>query len=429
MRKVLLILFIALTYTSLQGQTYWIKQTVPTKKRFQVCSFLDSLRGWAAGDSGIIVKTINGGINWNIQESRIPQNINSLYFLNERLGWGLAWIVSLSPRQTYGTIILNTTNGGDNWNSVFYPVENSFQNSILFLDSLNGFIGGYPTPIIRTTNGGLNWYAISYDTSGPSGFPVKNITFYNNRVGFASGGFFDLAGIIYRTTDYGITWKGYGVAPEPIIKIITIDSLKIVGLGGDYEFGPSLVTSFNGGNNWSYMTLLYWGVPTSAAFRTKAEGWAPLGYYPKFLVTDDSAKSWTDMITPDSSFIFDISFPDSRNGFCVGDSGAIYKFNYAAVNVIHNNEQIVPADYKLFQNYPNPFNPVTHIRFRVPNPGFVTIKIYNILGKEITVLVNDKYEPGEYNIQFDGSGFSSGIYYYRMTSGNYTATNTMVLIK
>ena len=87
------------------------------------------------------------------------------------------------------------------------------------------------------------------------------------------------------------------------------------------------------------------------------------------------------------------------------------------------------ADYVLEQNYPNPFNPSTTIKFGIPVKNNVVVKIYNSLGVEIATLVNEVREAGSYEIQFNANNFSSGIYYYKITSGNFVETKKMILLK
>jgi len=93
---------------------------------------------------------------------------------------------------------------------------------------------------------------------------------------------------------------------------------------------------------------------------------------------------------------------------------------------IDNN---IPTEYTLYQNYPNPFNPLTNIGFQIPNFGLVSLKIYDLLGTEVAVLVNEEKQPGVYEVQFDASNLSSGIYYYKLVSGNFIETKKMVLLK
>lgn len=86
-------------------------------------------------------------------------------------------------------------------------------------------------------------------------------------------------------------------------------------------------------------------------------------------------------------------------------------------------------DYKLFQNYPNPFNPVTNIRFDLPKNGFVTLKVFDILGREVTTLVDEKLSAGSYETSWEGSGFPSGVYFYRLVTDDFKQIKKMILVK
>ncbi|MFZ1323128.1 MAG: T9SS type A sorting domain-containing protein, partial [Ignavibacteria bacterium] len=90
---------------------------------------------------------------------------------------------------------------------------------------------------------------------------------------------------------------------------------------------------------------------------------------------------------------------------------------------------VIPEKFFLHQNYPNPFNPVTVIRFEIKETDVVNLKIYDVLGNEISVLVNEKQSPGIYNIKFDGSFLSGGVYYYKLTTSKFSDTKKLVLIK
>lgn len=100
--------------------------------------------------------------------------------------------------------------------------------------------------------------------------------------------------------------------------------------------------------------------------------------------------------------------------------------NLSGENLVSN---VIPKEYALLQNYPNPFNPETKINFDIPNLADVKISVYDITGKEIAVLVNEKLEPGSYSFKWNGASFASGIYFYRVQSGNFVQTRKMVLVK
>jgi hypothetical protein len=122
-----------------------------------------------------------------------------------------------------------------------------------------------------------------------------------------------------------------------------------------------------------------------------------------------------------------------------GDMGAIwvggpspYKLYYDGYNLTtrkNNNETLIPKDYSLGQNYPNPFNPTTKIEFSIPKNGNVTLKIYDILGKEIETLIDKNMSAGNYTVDFNGARLSSGTYFYQISSGNFSQTKKMILVK
>ncbi|MEI7483411.1 MAG: M28 family peptidase [Ignavibacteriota bacterium] len=104
-------------------------------------------------------------------------------------------------------------------------------------------------------------------------------------------------------------------------------------------------------------------------------------------------------------------------------------FVYQTGTGVGNNGSLLPAKYELNQNYPNPFNPLTKINFAIPKKAFVTLKVYNLLGKEVATLISDTKNAGYYTIDFNASDLSSGVYYYRLESDGFTDVKKMMLIK
>ena len=89
----------------------------------------------------------------------------------------------------------------------------------------------------------------------------------------------------------------------------------------------------------------------------------------------------------------------------------------------------VPENYNLSQNYPNPFNPSSKIKFQIAEQGNVQLLVYDILGRNVATLVNEKMQPGVYEADFDGSKFSSGVYFYKLIANNFNGTKKMELVK
>ena len=90
---------------------------------------------------------------------------------------------------------------------------------------------------------------------------------------------------------------------------------------------------------------------------------------------------------------------------------------------------LLPIQYTLAQNYPNPFNPVTSISYSVPSEGSISLKVFDLLGEEVAAIVEGEHQSGNYTVQFDGSQLSSGVYFYKLTSRDYTLTKKLILMK
>jgi hypothetical protein len=103
--------------------------------------------------------------------------------------------------------------------------------------------------------------------------------------------------------------------------------------------------------------------------------------------------------------------------------------DYARFMALVKGEVGVPAEYRLAQNYPNPFNPVTSIEYSVAGHVRATLKVYNVLGQEVVTLVDEVKEPGQYSLSWDAGDMASGVYFYRLDAGEYSATRRMVLMK
>ncbi len=96
---------------------------------------------------------------------------------------------------------------------------------------------------------------------------------------------------------------------------------------------------------------------------------------------------------------------------------------------IEVNVNSTPSNYSLLQNYPNPFNPTTTIKYSIPNENIVTLKVYDVMGREVKTLVNSKEQAGLHQINFDAGNLASGVYYYRITAGNFTSVKKLILMK
>ncbi|MGB5288290.1 MAG: YCF48-related protein [Ignavibacteriaceae bacterium] len=416
--------------TSLFGQYFWQRIDSPTDIFLRTLQFTDSLKGWVAGDSGLIFYTSDGGLNWKQQQTNNNFKIMKLFFLNENKGWGVAWDESGS-NMFYGTYILKTSDGGETWNSEQYREEDVFLATIYFLDSLKGFMGGYPGKFLITTDGGINWENAQIDSGAFAYFPPVHFNFFNEQYGFAAGGAMDIAGVVWKTTNGGESWKPLNVgSPDPIRAIHFFDSLNVYGIGGDPEFfGIAIIRSTDAGESWTYEEPGIIGVATALSFRTETEAWAPTSFAQTLIYSFDSGNTWTDTSTVDSSRIYDLVFTDSLTGYAVGEEGVILKYKYQYPDFVNDNSSPVVQNFLLFQNFPNPFNPSTTISYYISEPGEVTLKIYNVLGNLVLTLVEDYKSIGNHDVVWNATNKPSGVYYFQLNVNGKFATRKMLLLK
>jgi len=429
----LILLFLVLINNIVYSQNYWIKNPSPTSLILTEVNFINNNTGWIAGDSGAVFRTTNQGLNWTKQSTYVDNYILSIFFINENTGWALSWDVFPDSGSFFGTIILRTTNGGDNWDRSMFPDSNRFLKSVYFLDQMNGFAGGAPGGVFKTSDGGINWALTETDSASTFILPVENFKFFDSQTGYACGGFRDLAGSMWKTTNGGNLWKISIVGPEPLNDLYINNSNKLIAVGGDFEYGSSYVKTTNSGDNWIYDTLGIFGVSSSIDFRNKSEAWISVGQ--KFVYSLDTGNSWRSVFTPDSIRIEDICFTDTSHGWAVGYNGYVLKY-YNPSSVINNHIQSAnPNTFVLEQNYPNPFNPKTIIRYQITEYNNVTLKVFDALGKEVVTLIEEKQNAGNYSVEFDarmnqqGTDLPSGVYFYKLETDKFVQTKTMILLK
>jgi hypothetical protein len=115
-------------------------------------------------------------------------------------------------------------------------------------------------------------------------------------------------------------------------------------------------------------------------------------------------------------------------GWSAGLNDSVYKWDSGLLTSV-KEINFIAESYNLEQNYPNPFNPSTTINFSVPSSEFVTLKVFDVIGNELATLVNEEKSTGSYEVKFDAKGLSSGIYFYKLTAGNFIETKKMILIR
>ncbi|HEY5534285.1 MAG TPA: YCF48-related protein [Ignavibacteria bacterium] len=378
-------------------------------------NFITSTIGMIAGDSGRIFKTVNGGVTWNLLNTGVYNNFKSIYLVNPNIAF-----VSGDAG-----IILETYNGGDLWQE--QNINSNNLNKITFPSSTSqgwvvGDVGTLAKKVdqsnvcIGTGNIVMGYpFYTYYDDS------KTDMLYLSSEIiagGVSSTGAITKIGFqvdsISSQVMHGFTIKMQNTALPSLTGFVSTNWITV--WTGDYTVP---------GTGWQYLTLQNPFVYTPGSnllievcynnSSWTANSFVFSSYHPGM-----TYHGHQDLPTGDGCIdITTGNLNDARPNICM------------AVNVVtnvHNNNNVV-KDFKLFQNFPNPFNPSTNIKYDLPKSGFVKLVIYDVLGKEIAILVNEKQSPGTYEATFNASQFSSGVYFYKLTTDGFNDTKRMILLK
>jgi photosystem II stability/assembly factor-like uncharacterized protein len=397
----------------LNNQSYtqygWTQYQTPINTGLYKIFMTDSLNGWTVGANDTIFYTTNGGTNWIVKVINGYAGYHGIYFLNQNTGW----LVGITG------FIIKTTNGGANWVQQYFDSTQWF-DGVQFVNENYGWVVGMFGKILFTSNGGVNWI---YQTSGISS-SILSLSMLNQSTGWISS----TGGVVLKTTNVGNQWFQQNTNVVQRLYDIQFIDENTGWAAGFYPSGSPIIRTTNGGINW---TLQYLDNSDYNAvfFINSQTGWV-CGESGEILYTSNSGMNWSLQATGTSNFIYDVFFVTPSLGWAGSDYGKILKTTTGGLVSITLNSGEIQKETELNQNYPNPFNPATEIKFSLPKEEIVTIKVYNLVGKEVITLINHVYkEAGNYSVIFDGSNFASGVYFYRLEAGSFIATKKMVLIK
>ena len=257
------------------------------------------------------------------------------------------------------------------------------------------------------------------DSGAVSTLPILNFTFYSKTFGYACGGRVDVAGVIWKTTNGGSNWSSIGLSPDQIFDVFVFDSSNAIALSGDPEgfFATALIKTSDAGLSWDFTELPFFGLSFKIDFLDNQEGWSASGY--KFLHTNDGGNTWFEELTPDSTTVYDLQFVDKYTGFACGEDGALLKFTS------FKKPQVDKPTFELY-NYPNPFSNKTTVFVTSITPDFdvparAQIKLFDVLGNELLILVDQDFHWGFYEFTLDPTllkkTISSGVYILTIISG------------
>ena len=418
---ILLVLFLSFSFQIIAQENWTFVDSGTTDNLVDVC-FSDNNYGWIIGSEGTLLRTSDGGENWNT--STLPyQNLKAVKFVNENEGWiignqglilkttdsGNTWFEQ-SGGQNYALedlyfqsnqvgficggfgVILKTTNGGGLWET--QNIHNKLFNSVFFINSNIGWLTESSGTIYKTSNAGTSWDSVSFITSDIYEASYRATIFLDTLNGICCNNY-DMTGNsggeIYKTTDGGYKWHLVETTTTQILSITREPSSNLLYAVGynHYAWGSSICYSTNAGDNWIEETN---------------------SVYPYLRAIDITA---------------------NRTGWAVGYNGTILRNSNLVSNEIIDSTGFSNnvGNYSLYQNYPNPFNPTTKIKYHLPEFCNVELTVYDVLGRNVNTLVNEEKPAGFYEVEFDGANLPSGIYFYNIKAGNYSQTKKMIHLK
>lgn len=434
-------------YKTTNGGTSWVQQINVAGSFINGIKMFDANYGWYFGDptgSGQPYQfryTVNGGTNWLLSPGApIAATeygvINAWDYIDTSKIWCGSANITANP--TSAKIYKSSTGMGGAWTSASATGTGAstglYWQAIGFTDALNGMASSNNSNIIKTNDGGATWLPVT-NPAGVTSFAAMNIHAMKDgsnliRLAISTG----TAGEIYKTTNYGAAWTKEVLPSQALTS--AIQHMQFLNFNVGFAGGAN-------GTFFKYVGVV--PVELTSFVAVPTAGKVNLNWK---TATETNNRGFEVERKIDNGEFIVIAF---KNGY--GTTVAPKEYTYSdditsinAESLTYRLKQIdlngmseyskevtvnsiVPVEYTLGQNFPNPFNPNTIIKFRIPESGFVSLKVYNSLGQEAVSLINENKAAGSYEVQLNAGNLTSGIYYYVLKVNDFVQTKKMTLLK
>ncbi len=403
-----------------QSQAQWQITSLPGNAAVNTIVIKDSYIFAGTNGDGIFVSTDNGE-NWDsINVGMQSKTVHAFLANGNTVFAGTEAGVSIS------------TDNGKSWNSINSGLSGLGVWSLGVNSDISGdttIFAGTWSGVYSTTDKGKNWKATGLSNTS---VPVHSIIVHKNYIFAAT-----LTNGIFVSVDNGLTWKniilplsdksyepGFTVPVCSISKLISSTSTYIV--AGSW-YGDLYYMDYKASVFQVAIIIYKQAVPllclagrNDTLFAANSSGY--------FFVADQN-QIWHRSSFPPlgAGAVYSMAFNHSYIFAATGKG--IWRLWYPDQVTNTNSSEDRPSGFVLDQNYPNPFNPSTIINFELPAESFVTLKIFDPLGREVTTLVSQEMSAGKYTRQWDADGYTGGVYFYRMTAGDRSIVKKMILIK
>lgn len=371
----------------------------------------DTLYAGGSG-SGVFISTDNGAF-WTEHIRNLPSSVSGISSFTETDSF------LFEGNLTTGGIA-KSSDGGRSWRSSGSGLG-SFSITRLAVSHPAGgghkLFAGTSSGLYTSTNNGASWSGTDWGTGEVKALHVRGGTVLAARL-------YE----IWRSSDYGVTWTKDSVGIPNLWTANDITTISsrwyAAGIGG-----ASILTSTDDGVSWTNIS----GPIASPAGVLATCGDTLYATNSNFLhFTTDAGANWTMVPTTGIQGQFAVRAMMVRGGFIyvgMGTQGAWRRPVPIATSVVEQPSAGIPLRMALEQNYPNPFNPTTTLSFSLPLPDRVSLAIYDVLGREVATIVDNALSAGSYEVPWDASGMTSGVYFYRLSSADQSITRKMLLIR
>jgi photosystem II stability/assembly factor-like uncharacterized protein len=365
------------------GGQLWAGVPSGTVKTLRALEQVTASQVVAVGDSGTILRSEDRGEHWISLDPLTHHRLNEISVISS--GTGIAVGDS-------GTV-LRTSDGGRHWSSLPELGGAQLHAAHMFSDSVILAAGGGPGWIFRSSDGGQSWSQTIIDTLGE----ITSFSFCDSVNGLAS-----TSGHILITSDGGQTWMVRQLCCTREVQMVSTTLAFAVGVspgGGHLPDVCEIFRSTDGGTTWSG--------ELANTFSFHGPNW------------------------PFYNYLTDVDFDGSNNGTAVGTSGLIFRTTNAGTTWVEEGPRKarIPTETTMEQNYPNPFNPTTVVSYQLSVISRVDLRIFDLLGREVGVLVNEEKPPGTYKATWDAKGIASGVYFYQLRVGGEVMTKKAILLR
>ncbi|MCX6165509.1 MAG: T9SS type A sorting domain-containing protein [Ignavibacteriae bacterium] len=381
----------------------------------------DSLGGWTT--SGVY-KSTDAGANWTLVSQDIYDSKGIQALIVHPTNPNIVYCGVFNALAVSAVGLWKTTNGGTNWvasstgmdnKQVLCIAFNPLNPNVLYTGTsmMSPSASTGPCKVFKTCDAGATWTAVvnGIPQLSTDNNPIRCMSISNFDTSVVLAGLFmnatALTGGMYLTTNGGQLWTKRQSGLYDTVNALPRSCLIKPGSSTEFFVGldNSTVTTKKG------------------VFRTTNAGLNWVSFNSGVMLNTYAIRALAYKTTGNPTLFA------GDGGTATASSGTgLYEYSWLASGIGNSNNGI-PNTFELSQNYPNPFNPITKISYQLPFSGLIKISVYDILGREVAILANGYKNAGYYNIEFDGTKFNSGVYFYRLFTDRFVSTKKMILVK